>query len=83
MRRTQIYLSDDECRGLQAMAQQSGRTQSALIREAIDAYLQARQPQERRACLRRGRGLWLERRDLPDWSALRRELDRTGEAAGP
>jgi len=46
-----------------------------LIREAIDTFLQ-QQPQGRLARLRQARGLWAERSDLPDWSALRSALDR-------
>ena len=76
MLRTQIYLSEAERQGLQALALRSGRSQSALIREAIDAFLQQQQPQERLARLRQGRGLWAARSDLPDWSSLRGELDR-------
>jgi hypothetical protein len=37
MHRTQIYLSSEERQGLQALARQLGRSQSDLIREAIDA----------------------------------------------
>lgn len=76
MRRTQIYLSDHEHQGLQVLAQRCGRTQSALIREAVDVLLQQQQPESRLVRLREGRGLWAQRQDLPDWSALRRELDR-------
>ena len=76
MLRTQIYLSEAERQGLQALALRSGRSQSALIREAIDAFLQQHQPQERLARLRQGRGLWAECSDLTDWSALRGEMDR-------
>jgi hypothetical protein len=46
---------------LQALALRSGRSQIALIREAIDAFLQQQQPQGRLARLRQGGGLWLER----------------------
>jgi predicted DNA-binding protein len=38
-RRTQIYLEDEQDRQLVDRARQVGRTKSALIREAIDAYL--------------------------------------------
>lgn len=38
-RRTQIYLDDDQDRQLADRARQVGRTKSALIRDAIDAYL--------------------------------------------
>jgi predicted DNA-binding protein len=37
--RTQIYLQDDQDRLLRERSKQLGRTKSALIREAIDAYL--------------------------------------------
>ena len=83
MQRTQIYLSEAERQGLQALALRSGRSQSALIREAIDAFLQQHQPQGRLARLRQGRGLWAARSDLPDWSALRGELDRSMVALEP
>lgn len=76
MQRTQIYLSEEERQGLQALALRSGRSQSALIREAIDAFLLQHQPQGRLARLRQARGLWATRPDLPDWQALRQELDR-------
>jgi predicted transcriptional regulator len=83
MLRTQIYLSEAERQGLQALALRSGRSQSALIREAIDAFLQQQQPQGRLSRLRQARGLWAERTDLPDWSALRGELDRSMVALKP
>ena len=68
---------------MQALALRSGRSQIALIREAIDAFLQQHQPQGRLARLRQGRGLWAARSDLPDWSALRGELDRSMVALEP
>jgi hypothetical protein len=83
MQRTQIYLSEQERQGLQALALSSGRSQSALIRQAIDAFLQQQQPKGRLARLRQARGLWAARTDLPDWSALRRELDRPTAAQAP
>jgi hypothetical protein len=76
MQRTQIYLSEAERSGLQALALRSGRSQSALIRDAIDAFLLQHEPQGRLARLRQARGLWASRTDLPDWSALRQELGR-------
>lgn len=65
---TQIYLSEAERQGSQVLALRSSRSQSALIREAIDAFLQQ---QGRLGWLRQARGLWAERIDLPDWSARR------------
>jgi hypothetical protein len=83
MLRTRIYLSEAERQGLRALALRCGRSQSALIREALDALLQQHQPQGRLARLRQGRGLWAARTDLPDWSALRGELDRSMVALEP
>lgn len=57
MLRAQICLSEAERQGLQALALRSGPSQSALIREAIDVFLQQHQPQGRLARLRQGRGL--------------------------
>ena len=76
MQRTQIYLSEDERSGLKALSLRSGRSQSALIRDAIDTFLQQHEPQGRMNRLRQARGLWAARTDLPDWQGLRQELDR-------
>jgi len=42
MRRTQIYLDDDQDRRLAARARADGTTKSAVIREAIDQFLTRR-----------------------------------------
>jgi len=42
MRRTQIYLEDDQDRRLQARAKNEGTTKSAVIRQAIDEFLKRR-----------------------------------------
>ena len=41
MRRTQIYLDEEQEQALAARASATARTKSALIREAIDAFLSA------------------------------------------
>ena len=76
MLRTQVYLTEAERQGLQVMAAKTGRTQSDLIREAIDTYIGAHQEGGRRKLLEQGRGLWKDRTDLPDFRTLRREWDR-------
>lgn len=76
MNRTQIYLTEQEQFALRALATASGRSQSELIREAVDRYLEAAAPQARRAALMAAAGLWRGRNDLPDWAGLRAEWDR-------
>ena len=76
LRRTQIYLTIEEQEALAALARQSGRTRSELIREAVDVLVRATSGATRAEMLAAGRGLWAGRRDLPDFAALRRELDR-------
>ena len=86
MQRTQIYLTELEQAGLQQLAQAKGATVSAVIREAVDLYLQSATDaawQERRLA---AFGLWSDRsattlealrgeERFGDWHAA------TGEAA--
>ncbi len=76
MERTQIYLTEVERKTLRAMAVRLGRSQSALIREAVDRYIERDQEGSRVDLLRQARGLWAKREDLPDFEEVRRELDR-------
>jgi hypothetical protein len=80
MERTQIYLTARERKALRALARRLGQSQSALIRSAIDRYVEHYQEGSRLSLLRQGRGVWSDRSDLPDFKQVRIELDRTGAA---
>jgi hypothetical protein len=77
MQRTQIYLTKKERKALKTLADRLGRSQSELIRLAVDRYIELYQQGSRLELLRQARGVWAEREDLPDFRTIRRELDRT------
>ena len=76
MHRTQIYLTETQRKALQSIARRLRRTQSDLIRSALDDYIRRQTPEGRLELLRKGHAIWQARRDLPALSTLRRELDR-------
>jgi predicted transcriptional regulator len=77
MRRTQIYLTEEERRALKTLAERQGRPQSAIIRDALDRYLEREVDIERRERLQSARGLWRDHTGLPDPERLREELERS------
>lgn len=81
MVRTQIYLTEVEQQALRVLSRRTGRSQSELIREAVDQLIAKSEKPDRRALLQQARGIWQAREDLPDFVALRRELDRSGPDA--
>jgi hypothetical protein len=76
VKRTQIYLTDEERKALRLIAKRLDLSQSEIIRGAVDRYVARFQGENRLDLLRCARGMWKERTDLPDFQALRGELDR-------
>jgi hypothetical protein len=82
MERTQIYLTEEEREDLAIISARTGRKMSALIREAVDEFIERHRGEGRLEALRSARGIWKDREDLPDFEALRREFDERGPATG-
>ncbi len=82
MVRTQVYLTEEEHQGLKALSAHLGKKQSELIRAAIDKLIAENSRGERLALMRSARGMWKNRKDLPDFSALREEADRRARRLG-
>ena len=76
MVRTQIYLTELQRAEIAAIASHSGKRQSAIIREALDRFIEQKSRRRRDAILREAAGIWRDRSDLPDLDALRSGWDR-------
>lgn len=76
MVRTQIYLTEKERSSLNRMADATGKKQSELIREAVDRYLDLASGHRRDEVMKAAAGIWKDRKDLPDFDAIRRSWDR-------
>lgn len=77
MMQTQITLPDKLDSLLSSLALESGKKKEDIIVEALEAYV--RKPlthQENLAKRRAAMGMWKNRTDLPDFTALRRSMDR-------
>ncbi len=73
---SQITLTEVNVDRLRVLSQNTGRSEEDLIREALDLLAIRLERQSRLASLRRAKGVWRGREDLPDLSELRDEWDR-------
>lgn len=76
MVRTQIYLSEREQRLLRTISAQTGKTQSALVREAVDQFIAEFDGRHNQANLMAAFGIWKNRKDI-DPQKIRRSWDRS------
>jgi len=73
---TQISLTEQERQALHEISQRTGKTESELIRGAIDQLIIQFQQEDRLKLLQPARGIWQDRQDLLAPNELRGEGDR-------
>jgi Arc/MetJ-type ribon-helix-helix transcriptional regulator len=71
MVRTQIYLTEEEKKGLESVALSQGVSQSDLIRQAIDDLLARTGNIDKDEILDEIAGIWANKKDIPDIRTLR------------
>ena len=77
MIRSQIYLTENERNSLKNISNETGRSQSDLIREAVDAFIMKISKKNKNGQRQEAFGIWKEKTDIPDLKELRNEFDRT------
>jgi hypothetical protein len=76
MLESEINLTEKERDALAEIAQRTGKSQTELVRDAIDHLIAEFQKEDRRSLMRRARGIWKDRQDLPALEDMRSEWDR-------
>ena len=76
MFRTQVYLTEEEHEGRVRLKEETDKSQSEIIRQAIDQFLESAGEDRRRRVLDAASGMWKDRTDLPDWGELRDSWER-------
>ena len=79
MIRTQIYLEESSSKIIRSIALETGKKQSEIIREAISEYLEKYQSHDPKGRLKRAKGIWKDRDDIPSVESLRAEWERRWE----
>ncbi len=76
MIRSQIYLTEHERKSLKILSKETGRTQSDLIREAIDSMISNNTKKDNSKKRQVAFGIWKDRNDYPNIEEIRNEFDR-------
>jgi len=73
MRRTQIYITDEQAERIKAIAQERNVTQALVIRQILDAALETGDPEaEARAGILATAGILPDAPNWPEWQAQMR-----------
>ena len=76
MKRTQIYIPEHLQQKLETLSKRRGSSKSAIIRDAVEQYLDRQSDTERKNKLQAGAGMWKNKKDIPDIAKLREEMER-------
>ena len=76
MLETGLDLTEQERIALREISQRTGKSEGQLIREAVDQLIARFQSNARPALMRKARGIWKDRQDLPALDELRSEWNR-------
>jgi hypothetical protein len=80
VQRVQIYLTDEQRQAMRLIAALEGKTQSEVIRTALDCFIAGERRDGRLDGLRAGAGLWKDRDDERALVMRRVEFDRLNES---
>ncbi len=75
MIRTQIYITAEEKHILQLLSKQTKKTQSELIRAAIDSFSK-QLLKDKDNVLKEAAGMWSKRKDIPKMKEIRNAWER-------
>ena len=73
---TTITMSESIQQSLGEIARTTGKSEQQLIAEALTELIQNHRATNRLALMRKARGMWANREDIPKLEELRRESDR-------
>ncbi len=73
----ELTLDDEQTAAIREMSQATGKSPEKLLHEGLELRAERARLDRRRERFAHAFGIWRDRDDLPDFAALRRELDRT------
>ena len=76
MTTAQVTLTESETEAIRALSQSKGKAQEEILHDAIEQFLAQHKVENRLTALRKARGIWHGRQDLPDYTELRKEWNR-------
>ncbi len=73
MQPDQLTLSPADSDAVRQLAQRTGRAETELLHEAVAALMRQATLENWQTALRRAKGMWKNRTDLPDFNRVRTE----------